>query len=772
MAPGRTATRRQAGAILRPVLAVVVALLLPALTLLATATRAAAQPGGPDGAASGGTEGFVSCLNTNRAGDVLLLFDESQSLRTTDPQAARVAAATYLLGRLAQASDAVKLDVALSGFSSAYTSHVPWTALDEGSLGGLQDGVRGFAARDDGVDTDYRAALEGARRELADKARATGGSGRCQALIWLSDGQLDYAVRTPALRVQHGTVAPLDPDVEITDADGVARAVAQATEKVCGSPQDPASGIADGLRVAGVTTIGIGLTAGGPPDTTFDLMRSITTGAADGRTCGTRLDPVPGSFETASNIDELLFAFDRIDPNGSVEESVKGICQVPDPAQCIEERHRFVLDTSVDKVHILGRADVPGIEALLIPPPQDPGHSRVQGLDRTPRPLDVPGVSATYAWETDRTVSIDLAAAGSGAWSGEWSVLFVDPTGRTAGQQSHTNIHIEGDLLPALHDAGSVTLRSGGVTSGLDIGLARTDGSRVDPASVPGQVGLTATLVTPDGRRVPILQNASKTAIGGPSSVDLSDVAPGPATLDLTLDVTTARADGTPGTRLAPREVQLPLTVAAAPNYPTVTGPVDFGVGENTTTLTASLTVRGPGCVWLDAPPALQTAPERAGPLTVTAGTATSAQTCLTVAEGATAQLPLTLTTQTVGNGIAAGSIPVRTAPVDARDRVQTVPVRFTADLRKPLDVYRFVVALVAALLASALPVLVLYLIKWWGARIPPGRGLHAVSVPVQIVDGRVTRDGQPFALRDGELRDLVPLTGRGAREVRVDGGV
>ncbi|HEX5813076.1 MAG TPA: hypothetical protein VFY38_13285, partial [Pseudonocardia sp.] len=73
---------------------------------------------------------------------------------------------------------------------------------------------------------------------------------------------------------------------------------------------------------------------------------------------------------------------------------------------------------------------------------------------------------------------------------------------------------------------------------------------------------------------------------------------------------------------------------------------------------------------------------------------------------------------------------------------------------------------------ASALPVLVLYLLKWLGARIPPGRGLHAVSVPVQIVDGRVTRDGQPFAVRDGELRDLVPLTGRGAREVRVDGGV
>ena len=73
------------------------------------------------------------------------------------------------------------------------------------------------------------------------------------------------------------------------------------------------------------------------------------------------------------------------------------------------------------------------------------------------------------------------------------------------------------------------------------------------------------------------------------------------------------------------------------------------------------------------------------------------------VAEGATEQLPLTLTTETVGNGIAAGTDP---GPDGARSTPATRSRRcrceFTADLRKPLNVYRFVVALIAALLASA----------------------------------------------------------------------
>ena len=733
------------------------ALALAALAAVAAPRPAAAQPGSP----SGGTDRFVSCLNSGHPGDVLLLFDESQSLRASDAGAARVAAANYLLGRLARSPDTARLDVALGGFSSGYTRHKDWTPLDPGSLAGLQSDVAAFGTRDDGLDTDYYVALEKARQELADRARATGNGDRCQALVWFSDGQLDFAVRD-GIRRAYGTQAPPDPPIDITTLAGVDAARARATDLICRG-----GGVADQMRAAGVTTVGIGLTGAGATDTTFDLMRSITTGTTSGRTCGERLDPVPGRFETAGNIDELLFAFDRVDAGGAVEESVKNICQVADPAQCIEERHRFVLDSSVDEVHILGRADIDGIEVLLIPP-----TGRVQALNRTPGALSVGGVDARYTWETARTVSVDLAATGGEGWAGEWSLLFVDPSGRSAGQKSHTNIHIEGNLRPALHNAATVALRSGAVGSGLDIGLVRTDGTRVDPATVPGQVVLSAALVTPDGRHMPILQNASKATIGAPSSVDLEGVPAGAGTLEMNLDVTTARPDGTAGTELATQRVSLPLTVQPPPNYPTVAARVDFGVGESTTTLTSAVDVSGPGCVWVDAPADVATGPEGGGRLTVSADAANSPSTCLAVPAGQTATLPLTLRTETVGNGAASGTIPVNTAPLDARDQIQTVPVEFSAELRKPLNVFRFVVALVVALLASLLPVLLLYLIKWFIARIPPGNGLHAESVPVQIVGGRVIRDGEPFVLRPGELRDLAPISGRGARRLVVDGGI
>ena len=764
--------------VLASLLAVAAALVLvaagPAIVASAQPTPAQppAAPPAPDqqGTASGGIDRFVSCLNSSRVGDVLLLFDESQSLRTSDPaasgqQPARVEAAQFLLRRLARATDSVQLDVALSGFGREYHPYTGWTPLQQDSAN-VQAEAAAFANRNNEIDTNYYLALVKAREQLDDKKRAPGAGHRCQALVWFSDGELDFRVRDRVdLTQRFGPNATLDTPADITTVAGVQAATAKAADLICQS----GSGVADNLRGADVTTIGIGLTGPESTPTTFDLMRSIATGTSGSRTCGDDRDPVPGSFETASNVDELLFAFDRIDPTGSVEDSEKGICQEPvqNALQCpVDERHTFFLDSSVDRVSILGRADIPGVEALLVPPP----GSRAVGLNRTPERLGIAGVDARYAWETDRTVSVDLTATGGAGWSGEWSIIFIDPQQKTGDQKSHTNIHIEGNLRPELHNRDAVALRSGS-TAELDIGLARTSGARVDPRTeVPGQATLSAELVTADGRRVPIMTGVPKGQIG-PRSVDLVDISPGAATLELALDVTTARPDGSAGTALATQRVTEQLTVQPAPNYPTVSGPVDFGIADNETSRTSSVAVTGPGCVWVDAPPTLTTSPEGAGRLDVTADH-TSATTCLEVPDGKTEQLQLTLSTETVGNGAVAGTIPVRTAPLNAGDQVQTVPVEFGADLRRPLNVYRFTAALIAALLASVIPVLLLYLIKWFTARIPPGNGLHAVSVPVRIVGGRVTRDGEPFALRDRDLRDLVPIAGRGTRQVTVAGGV
>src|SRR6188472_2620210 len=50
--------------------------------------------------AGGGAKRFGACLASQKAGDLVLLFDESSSLQGTDPQAARVQAARYLLQTL------------------------------------------------------------------------------------------------------------------------------------------------------------------------------------------------------------------------------------------------------------------------------------------------------------------------------------------------------------------------------------------------------------------------------------------------------------------------------------------------------------------------------------------------------------------------------------------------------------------------------------------------------------------------------------------------
>jgi hypothetical protein len=226
-------------------------------------------------------------------------------------------------------------------------------------------------------------------------------------------------------------------------------------------------------------------------------MQAITTGESAARTCGRNLTPTPGSFELASDIDQLLFAFDRIDPNGPPIVSEAGICQ---NQVCTEERHDFVLDSSVDEVHILGRADVPGIDAVLVAPRPGPGGVGPRGHgEPTGRSASV---AVTHTWETDRTVSIDLTAPstpGGSAWAGEWAVVFVDRSGGTPDDRSHTNIHIAGNLRPALH-SGVDGLQSG-TTSGSTSGWPERTATGSSLRTCPGTSGSPPRSSTPQAAR-------------------------------------------------------------------------------------------------------------------------------------------------------------------------------------------------------------------------------------------------------------------------------
>ena len=102
-----------------------------AVAMLIGAMAGWAVPAAHAEPAGGGAKRFGACLASQKAGDLLLLFDESSSLQGTDPQAARVQAARYLLQTLGKYADRVgaNLEVASAGFSDTYAPEHDWTKL-------------------------------------------------------------------------------------------------------------------------------------------------------------------------------------------------------------------------------------------------------------------------------------------------------------------------------------------------------------------------------------------------------------------------------------------------------------------------------------------------------------------------------------------------------------------------------------------------------------------------------------------------------------------
>src|SRR6476619_1701118 len=165
---------------------------LIAVVMLIGAMAGWAAPDAHAEPAGGGAKRFGACLASQKAGDLLLLFDESSSLQSTDPQAARVQAARYLLQTLGKYADRVgaNLEVASAGFSDTFAPEHDWTKL----TGSTADQV-GSELASIGRHTDYWLALAGARQACATRGSGPNGGHRCQAIAWFSDGKIDFTPR-------------------------------------------------------------------------------------------------------------------------------------------------------------------------------------------------------------------------------------------------------------------------------------------------------------------------------------------------------------------------------------------------------------------------------------------------------------------------------------------------------------------------------------------------------------------------------------------------
>lgn len=141
---------------------------------LATASFGQAPSNGPSSAewCPPGTESF----------DVLILMDESRSLRRTDPERQRIQAVENLIKSLEEdMNEELRVRVALASFGTDFEVRKGFTDLAQEGAEELIEEVRSLA--EDDWNTDYVLALHG--------ATTLDWSAECSRVVWYTDGEHD-----------------------------------------------------------------------------------------------------------------------------------------------------------------------------------------------------------------------------------------------------------------------------------------------------------------------------------------------------------------------------------------------------------------------------------------------------------------------------------------------------------------------------------------------------------------------------------------------------
>ena len=168
----------------------------------------------------------------------------------------------------------------------------------------------------------------------------------------------------------------------------------------------------------------------------------------------------------------------------------------------------------------------------------------------------------------------------------------------------------------------------------------------MQPTDLAGTATMSAALVPDGAAPIPLLESVAKADIANPVDADLTKVNPGQAKLRMSLVITTAPATDpsgaqiAPGTQLSPQDVDVPVQILPKLGLPMPGERIDFGTVQAAKGATASLNITGPGCAWIaDTDGAkVVAAPDDIGTARLTS-TANSAQNCVKVQAGQTAQL-------------------------------------------------------------------------------------------------------------------------------------
>lgn len=730
--------------------AITAAVMLTALPALAAAPSGASVPSAPSmtattAASDTPVQRFGSCVNGGGSGEVLLVMDRSGSLKETDPQGVRIEAAKYFVQQLdavvsKQAGRAV--NIAIAAFDTKYERVADWQSA-KGASAALGSALDGLRSQNNGLDTDYWNAMAGARRELAERTKASPNS--CAMAVWFSDGE--YSVESRGANVDRavlGDPKPYAADNPLATAADAAAAMEAGKADLC-----RAGGVADQTRLQGISTVAIGLSAGQTaPDFTF--LTGMVTGSGG---CGQVTDPTPGQFFEAKNLQDVVFAFDQALSGGQVSEG-KVCAGTTVSDDCT---HAFVLDASIGSVHVLADSDAQNQRLTLV----TPSGARVD-LAPTDSLQSQTISAATVAWKSVvpqgqgsvQTISLDLTRTSADGLVGLWGLIF---NADTAAGKSRTNLRIYGDIEPTWPDATKAKLTAGD-HSEITLGVAHADGAAVDVSKLSPSTVMTWSLQS--GNQVLASGGPlSGAAIQAPQTVDLKSAPAGAATLHVTLDVTTQGFQSHPGTKLEGIAKDFLVSVAPPANYPSVPNAVSFDKVDSTNPVSADLAVQGDGCVWVEGDPTYLSTP--ASVQLGFVSSATSKETC------SAGPVKLTLKPKSPGNGLVNAKVKVMVLPKDRSGTPSSKQVTLTMEMENVSKPLLWGTLVGVTLLGVLIPVALLYLVKFLTARVT-GRDLAAGTLRGRVSGPSAFTD-RGVSLPSDQLSRVV-LAGADRRSVTVAG--
>ena len=370
---------------------------------------------------------FADCISRERNLDVLMLVDESKSLRVltkngiekpgNDPNDDRVAALKSVITVLKSSLSAtqnsteesgLRVNVSLAGFGDKYVQRLGFTELQDSTVSKINESLDDQKSNDSDLHTRYQVALEGAKKAF----RSHGDQGTCRLLMWFSDGQHDD-----------------------DDKSGFSIVEKKQIEKtVCG-----AGGLVDQLRTDGVYIVAAGLNS---DPKQLGLMRMIAEGGdtynsngfskeknsslVNVSQCG---DTEPfGTFETARDAEKIVEAIfralrnvpgipkDRV--NTAAEPLPIEICKPEGEKVC--EGFRFSADASVQSFNILvSRPNVNvAIEVVM------PDKSRRTVLAEQGELSELPSDLVTITRVTGNKALISAHQSRTNNLAGDWYVSF------------------------------------------------------------------------------------------------------------------------------------------------------------------------------------------------------------------------------------------------------------------------------------------------------------------------------------------------------------